>query len=99
MQGKYSLVPISGVRRLARSRDAGMVRRRIWPRVCRSMRELISPRFDITPEMVTHTRVIDIKTGRPMSPVSPGDDGEFLPATKKTADGIRRIHRRTHRAS
>ena len=29
------------------------------------VRELMTPDWDITPEMISHTRVIDIKTGRP----------------------------------
>lgn len=31
------------------------------------VRELMVPNWDIHPEMITHTRVIDLKTGRPMA--------------------------------
>ena len=34
------------------------------------VRELMLPNWDIHPEMITHTRVIDTKTGRPMEPVN-----------------------------
>lgn len=35
------------------------------------VRTLITPNFDIHPEMVSHTRVIDTKTGRPYADCSP----------------------------
>ncbi|HUR54808.1 MAG TPA: hypothetical protein VMZ71_11800 [Gemmataceae bacterium] len=33
------------------------------------VREVMAPNWDIHPEMITHTRVIDLKTGRPLDPM------------------------------
>ena len=38
------------------------------------VRDLMMPDWDIHPEMISHTRVIDLKTGRPLPPK---DDGSF----------------------
>jgi hypothetical protein len=52
------------------------------------VREVITPNFDIHPEMVTHTRVIDIRTGHPY----PSPRLEFMEnwnwTTGKSADEI-----------
>jgi hypothetical protein len=52
------------------------------------VREVITPNFDIHPEMVTHTRVIDIRTGHPF----PSPRIEFMEnwgwTTGKSADEI-----------
>ena len=64
VKGKYSVAPFPAcVGRLDRELPG-------WTSVelrdsIRLVRELITPNWDIHPEMVTHTRVIDIKTGHP----------------------------------
>jgi hypothetical protein len=35
------------------------------------VRELMAPRWELHPEMATHTRIIDLKTGRPMAEMNP----------------------------
>ena len=46
------------------------------------------PRWDITPEMITHTRVIDLKTGRPFAEISPATMENTYPQTHKSADEL-----------
>jgi hypothetical protein len=50
------------------------------------VRELMVPNWDIHPEMITHTRVIDIKTGRPMQDIKPATMENSYPRTKKSVD-------------
>jgi hypothetical protein len=50
------------------------------------VRELMVPNWDIHPEMITHTRVIDIKTGRPMQQINPATMENSYPRTKKSVD-------------
>jgi hypothetical protein len=65
VKGKYSIVPNPAcVGRLDRGLPG-------WSsddlkNSLRLVRELLVPNWDIHPEMITHTRVIDIKTGLPM---------------------------------
>jgi hypothetical protein len=64
VKGKYSIVPYPAcVGRLDRELP-GWSRREVDQSI-RLVRELMVPNWDIHPEMVTHTRVIDLKTGQP----------------------------------
>lgn len=61
IRGKFSLVPFpAGVGRIDRG-FPGFPQRELtdWLRVAK---EIIQPNFDLTPEMLTHTRVVDLKT-------------------------------------
>lgn len=61
VKGKFSLIPFpAGVGRIDRGFD-GFPQRELteWLRVTK---EIIWPNFDITPEMLTHTHVVDLKT-------------------------------------
>jgi len=64
VRGKYSIVPFPAcVGRLDRTLPG-------WPRKqvdesIRLVRERVTPAWDIHPEMITHTWVIDLKTGHP----------------------------------
>ena len=65
VKGKYSVVPCPAA--LGRI-DEGLPmfspgQQETWLRMCR---ELIVPAFDITPEMITHTFVVDPKTMQPL---------------------------------
>ncbi|HZK80343.1 MAG TPA: hypothetical protein VFC46_04730 [Humisphaera sp.] len=84
VRGKYSLIPYPACVGWLDREMPGWSKKDLAESL-QVMRELISPRFDITPEMVTHTRVIDIRTGRPMSPVSPGTMENSFPQQKKSA--------------
>jgi hypothetical protein len=65
VKGKFSVVPCPAA--LGRI-DEGLplfsrAQQESWLRMCR---ELIAPAFDITPEMITHTVVVDPKTLKPL---------------------------------
>ena len=64
VKGKYSVVPYPAcVGRLDRELP-GWTRRELADSI-QLVRDLMMPNWDIHPEMVTHTRVIDLKTGHP----------------------------------
>jgi hypothetical protein len=46
------------------------------------------PGWDVHPEMVSHTRVIDVATGRPLAEVSPATMENWYPATRKSVDEL-----------
>ncbi len=50
------------------------------------VRELMVPNWDIHPEMITHTRVIDLKTGRPFEDFSPAHMENSYPAADVSID-------------
>lgn len=66
VKGKFSVVPCpAGLGRI----DQGLpmfskAQQESWLQMCR---ELITPAFDITPEMLTHTFVVDLETLQPLS--------------------------------
>lgn len=65
VKGKYSIVPFPAcVGRLDRELP-GWTRQEVEASI-RLVREQVAPNWDIHPEMVTHTRIIDLKTGHPV---------------------------------
>jgi len=52
------------------------------------VRELMVPRWDIHPEMISHTRVIDLKTGRPFAEVSSATMENSYPQGHKSVDEL-----------
>ncbi len=69
VKGKYSVVPFPAcVGRLDRE-VPGWTRREILDSI-KLVQDLMMPDWDIHPEMVTHTRVIDLKTGHPYPEIS-----------------------------
>ena len=52
------------------------------------VREIIVPNWDIHPEMVSHTRVIDIKTGKPYPYATPDYMENWEWSQKKSADEL-----------
>lgn len=52
------------------------------------VRDLLLPNWDIHPEMITHTRVIDLKTGRPMAAATPATMENSYPQTDKSVDEL-----------
>jgi hypothetical protein len=52
------------------------------------VRDLIVPSWDIHPEMVSHTRVIDVATGRPLPDVSPATMENWYPQGEKSVDEL-----------
>ena len=70
VKGKYSIVPFPAcVGRLDRE-IPGWSQRELQDSI-KLVREHITPNWDIHPEMVTHTRIIDTKTGHPYPEISP----------------------------
>jgi hypothetical protein len=52
------------------------------------VRDLIVPNWDIHPEMITHTRVIDVKTGRPMDGSNPSTMENWFPQYDISVDEL-----------
>ncbi|MCA9140467.1 MAG: hypothetical protein KDB00_27035 [Planctomycetales bacterium] len=52
------------------------------------VRDLMMPNWDIHPEMITHTRIIDLKTGRPMAEVNAGTMENSYPQTDISTDHL-----------
>ncbi len=87
VKGKYSIVPYPAC--------VGWLDRELpgWPRKelensLKLVRDLMLPNWDIHPEMITHTRVIDLKTGRPMAEVNPATMENSYPQEQKSADEL-----------
>jgi hypothetical protein len=87
VKGKYSVVPNPAC--------VGWLDRELpgWPRQellasLQLVRERMVPNWDIHPEMITHTRVIDIRTGRPFEEISAATMENSYPRTKKSVDEL-----------
>lgn len=65
VKGKFSVVPCpAGLGRIDEGLDLfGQRQLDSWLHMCR---EVFVPNFDITPEMLTHTHVLDLKTMKPL---------------------------------
>jgi hypothetical protein len=64
VKGKYSIVPYPACTGWINRFIPGWTKQELEESL-KLVRELIVPNWDIHPEMVSHTRVIDIKTGKP----------------------------------
>jgi hypothetical protein len=87
VRGKFSLVPYPAC--------VGWLDRELpgWPRKelqesLKLIREVYCPNWDITPEMITHTRVIDLKNGRPIEEISSATMENSYPPEKKSVDEL-----------
>lgn len=87
VRGKYSIVPYPSC--------VGWLDRELpgWSRAdmrasLKLVRDLMVPNWDIHPEMITHTRVIDLKTGRPMEQINAGTMENSYPQEKKSVDEL-----------
>lgn len=91
VKGKYSIVPFPAcVGRLDRELP-GWSRREVRDSI-KLVRELMMPNWDIHPEMVTHTRVIDLKTGHPYPETSPRFMENWDWTTGKSVDELANYH-------
>jgi hypothetical protein len=87
VKGKYSIVPYpSCVGRLDRELP-GWTRSEVAESIA-LVRDLLMPNWDIHPEMVTHTRVVDLKTGHPYPDTSPAFMENWDWTTGKSVDEI-----------
>ena len=92
VKGKYSIVPYPAcVGRLDRE-VPGWSRREMNDSI-KLVRDLMMPNWDIHPEMVTHTRVIDLKTGHPYPESSPKFMENWQWTTGKSVDELAEYHR------
>ena len=87
VKGKYSIVPFPAcVGWLDRSLPG-------WSRAeldasLALVRDLMLPNWDIHPEMITHTRVIDLKTGRPMQEANSATMENSYPQSDVSVDHL-----------
>lgn len=87
VKGKFSIVPCPAC--------VGWLDRELpgWSRAelrdsLKLVRELMVPNWDIHPEMITHTRVIDLKTGRPVEPICPATMENSYPQAQPSVDEL-----------
>lgn len=85
VKGKYSVVPNPAcVGWLDRTLPGWS--QRALDESLKLVREEIVPNWDIHPEMITHTRVIDLKTGRPFADYSPASMENSYPGQDVSVD-------------
>ena len=85
VKGKYSIVPYPACVGWLDRELPGWSRRQLQDSL-KLVRELMLPNWDIHPEMITHTRVIDIATGRPLEEISSGTMENSYPQKKVSVD-------------
>jgi hypothetical protein len=87
VKGKYSLVPypacVGWLDRGLPGWSSDALRQSL-----KLVRELLLPNWDIHPEMITHTRVIDIKTGRPVEGANDATMENSFPQTDISTDEL-----------
>lgn len=87
VKGKYSVTPNPALVGWLDRELPGWSRRELQDSL-KLVRELMVPNWDIHPEMITHTRVIDIKTGRPIPEINAGTMENSYPQEKKSVDEL-----------
>lgn len=87
VKGKYSIVPYPACVGWLDRELPGWTRRELTQSLD-LVRELMVPHWDIHPEMITHTRVIDLKTGRPFEEISKATMENSYPQEKKSVDEL-----------
>jgi hypothetical protein len=87
IKGKYSVVPQPACVGWVDRELPGWSRRQLESSL-QLVRELMLPNWDIHPEMATHTRVIDTKTGRPFPDCGPNWMENWNWTTGKSVDQL-----------
>ena len=87
VRGKYSIVPYPACVGWVDREMPGWSRQQLQESL-KLVRELMVPNWDIHPEMITHTRVIDLKTGRPKEAINAGTMENSYPQEKKSVDEL-----------
>jgi hypothetical protein len=87
VKGKYSIVPYPACVGWLDRELPGWTRRELTESLD-LVRELMVPHWDIHPEMISHTRVIDLKTGRPLEEISKATMENSFPQEKKSVDEL-----------
>jgi hypothetical protein len=87
IKGKYSIVPYPACTGWINRFIPGWTKRELEESLA-LVRNLIVPNWDIHPEMVSHTRVIDIKTGKPFPYPTPDFMENWEWSQTKSADEL-----------
>lgn len=87
VKGKFSIVPYPACVGWLDRELPGWSRRQLVASL-KLVRELMVPRWDIHPEMISHTRVIDLASGRPMEEISAATMENSYPQGKKSVDEL-----------
>jgi hypothetical protein len=87
VKGKYSIVPYPACVGWLDRELPGWSRKALLDSLD-LVRTLIVPNWDIHPEMITHTRVIDLATGRPLPDINPSTMENSWPQQPKSVDEI-----------
>ena len=85
VKGKYSIVPNPACVGWLDRTLPGWSQRQLSDSL-QLVRDLMLPNWDIHPEMITHTRVIDLKTGRPFEDYSPAHMENSYPQEDVSVD-------------
>ncbi|MCY2952257.1 MAG: hypothetical protein NTU53_09810 [Planctomycetota bacterium] len=87
VKGKFSIVPYPACVGWLDRELPGWSRQELAASL-KLVRDLMLPNWDIHPEMISHTRVIDIRTGRPMAEINAGTMENSYPQGKKSVDEL-----------
>jgi hypothetical protein len=87
VKGKYSIVPYPACTGWVNRFIPGWTKKELDESL-KLVRDLIVPDWDIHPEMVSHTRVIDIKTGKPFPYATPEYMENWEWSQTKSADEL-----------
>jgi hypothetical protein len=87
VKGKFSIVPYPACVGWLDREIPGWSRRQLQDSL-KLVRELMLPNWDIHPEMISHTRVIDLKTGRPFEEISSATMENSFPQSKISVDEL-----------
>lgn len=87
VKGKYSIVPNPACVGWLDRELPGWSRQELQDSL-KLVRDLMVPNWDIHPEMITHTRVINLKTGRPFEEIGPATIENSYPPKKQSVDQL-----------
>ncbi len=87
VKGKYSIVPYPACVGWLDRELPGWSHNALQESL-KLVRDLMVPNWDIHPEMISHTRVIDVKTGRPMPDCKPAMMENWYPQTQLSVDQL-----------
>jgi hypothetical protein len=87
VKGKYSVVPYPACVGWLDRELPGWSRKSLQASL-ELIRTLLLPNWDVHPEMITHTRVIDLQTGRPLEEISPATMENSYPQQAQSADQL-----------
>ena len=87
VKGKYSVVPYPACTGWVNQFIPGWTQKELKNSL-NLIREVIMPNWDIHPEMISHTRVIDIKNGRPYNSATPEFMENWEWSQNKSADEL-----------